>query len=235
MLAAGTVDVPQADATRCAGVEGFAAAAALADAFETPLSSHTPPALHLHLACAAPKLRHMEWFFDHVRIEAMLFDGVAEPVAEYNHMAGLKIVGETMPQESNCVTLSDDETDENGVPLAHVDFSFCNNDRRLYRHAQRFMRRLLEAAGGRELYESSGTAHLMGGCRMGFSPADSVVDGDGRSWDVPNLWICDGSLFPTAGGVNPSMTIMALAVHIADRLRVLARREPTGRRTTGFR
>ena len=79
MLEAGAVDVLQPDATRCAGITGFLAVAALAEAFEVPISSHTAPALHLHAACAAPKLRHMEWFFDHVRIEAMFFDGAPEP------------------------------------------------------------------------------------------------------------------------------------------------------------
>ena len=142
-------------------------------------------------------------------------------MADYNHMAGLKIVGETMPQESNRVELSD-ETDRLGLPLPRATFSYCENDKRMANHSLGFMREMLKAAGGRDLFNTSGTAHLMGGCRMGFSPADSVVDGDGRSWDVPNLWVCDGSLFPTAGGVNPSMTIMALAVHIARRIRAHA-------------
>jgi choline dehydrogenase-like flavoprotein len=59
---------------------------------------------------------------------------------------------------------------------------------------------------------------------MGADPAASVVDADGRSWDVRNLWICDGSLFPTCGGVNPSLTIQALACRIGDRIRGLAAR-----------
>jgi L-alanine-DL-glutamate epimerase-like enolase superfamily enzyme len=75
MLAAGAVDVLQADATRCGGITGFLQVAALADAFSVPLSAHTAPALHLHVCCAAPRLRHLEWFHDHVRIEHMLFDG----------------------------------------------------------------------------------------------------------------------------------------------------------------
>jgi choline dehydrogenase-like flavoprotein len=72
--------------------------------------------------------------------------------------------------------------------------------------------------------ETSSTAHLMGGCRMGTSPSDSVTDADGRAWDIPNLWICDGSLFPTAGGVNPSLTIYALACRMGDRIPALASR-----------
>ncbi len=79
MLEAGAVDVIQADATRCCGITGFLRAAALADAHTVPLSAHTAPALHLHVCCAAPRLRHIEWFHDHVRIERMLFDGAPTP------------------------------------------------------------------------------------------------------------------------------------------------------------
>ena len=59
---------------------------------------------------------------------------------------------------------------------------------------------------------------------MGDDPRDSVVDADGRSWDIPNLWICDGSLFPDVGGVNPSLTIQALACRTGDRIRQMAQR-----------
>ena len=79
MLAAGAVDVLQADASRCGGITGFLKAAILAEAFQTDLSGHCAPALHLHAACAAPRLRHLEWFHDHVRIEHMLFDGAPRP------------------------------------------------------------------------------------------------------------------------------------------------------------
>ncbi len=80
MLDARAVDVLQADASRCGGITGFLQAAALCDAYHIPLSAHCAPALHLHVACAAPRLRHQEWFHDHVRIEAMLFDGAPRPV-----------------------------------------------------------------------------------------------------------------------------------------------------------
>lgn len=79
MLEAGAVDVQQADATRCGGVTGFLQAAALCEAHHVDLSAHCGPALHLHLACAAPRFRHLEWFHDHVRIEHMLFDGAPMP------------------------------------------------------------------------------------------------------------------------------------------------------------
>jgi L-alanine-DL-glutamate epimerase-like enolase superfamily enzyme len=85
MLEAGAVDVLQADATRCGGITGFLRAAALCDAFQVPLSSHCAPSVHLPVACAAPRLRHMEWFHDHVRIERMLFDGA--PTLRGGHIA----------------------------------------------------------------------------------------------------------------------------------------------------
>ncbi|MFZ2109584.1 MAG: enolase C-terminal domain-like protein [Roseiarcus sp.] len=78
MLEAGAVDVQQADATRCGGVTGFMQAAALCEAHHVDLSAHCAPALHRHLGCAAPRVRHLEWFHDHVRIEQMLFDGAPE-------------------------------------------------------------------------------------------------------------------------------------------------------------
>ncbi len=79
MLEANAVDVLQADATRCGGVTGFLQIGALCEAHHIDLSAHCAPALHRHVACAVPRLRHLEWFHDHVRIEQMLFDGA--PVA----------------------------------------------------------------------------------------------------------------------------------------------------------
>ena len=79
MLTRRAVDVQQADASRCLGITGFLQAAALCDAHHIDLSGHCAPALHLHPACAAPRLRHLEWFHDHVRIEHMLFDGAPVP------------------------------------------------------------------------------------------------------------------------------------------------------------
>lgn len=80
MLAAGAVDILQADATRCGGFTGFLQAAVLCEAHHIPLSAHCAPALHLHVTCAAPSFLHAEYFHDHIRIERLLFDGVPEPV-----------------------------------------------------------------------------------------------------------------------------------------------------------
>jgi L-alanine-DL-glutamate epimerase-like enolase superfamily enzyme len=79
MLQTDAVDVLQADATRCGGITGFLQIGALCEAHHIDLSAHCAPAMHRHVACAVPRLRHIEWFHDHVRIEHMLFDGA--PVA----------------------------------------------------------------------------------------------------------------------------------------------------------
>ena len=75
LLGHGAVDVLQADATRCGGVTGFLQAAALADAWNLPLSAHTAPSLHTPLCCAVGRALNVEYFYDHARIERMLFDG----------------------------------------------------------------------------------------------------------------------------------------------------------------
>lgn len=143
---------------------------------------------------------------------------------KYNHQAGLKIVGEVLPQETNRVTLAE-ETDRYGLPIARVSYSLCDNDKALVRHALDFMSRSLDATGATDIWtEADDTCHLNGTARMGNDPATSVVNGDCRSWDIPNLWVCDGSVFPTVGGVNPSLTIQAIACRTAERIREMAAR-----------
>ncbi|WP_176057659.1 GMC family oxidoreductase [Paraburkholderia sp. BCC1876] len=151
-------------------------------------------------------------------------DALTREMHRYNHQAGLKIVGETLPQERNRVTLAD-EKDQYGLPVARVTYSLCDNDKRLIAHSLNFMEQALGAAGGREIWrENDDTCHLNGTARMGDDPSRSVVDADCRSWDIRNLWICDGSVFPTVGGVNPSLTIQAIACRTAERIVELAAR-----------
>jgi choline dehydrogenase-like flavoprotein len=151
-------------------------------------------------------------------------DALASEMQKYNHQAGLKIVGEMLPQERNRVTLAD-EKDQYGLPVARVTYSLCDNDKRLIAHSLAFMEQALGAAGGSEIWrEIDDTCHLNGTARMGDDPSTSVVNADCRSWDIPNLWVCDGSVFPTVGGVNPSLTIQAIALRTADRIKALAAR-----------
>ena len=80
MLEAGAVDILQADASRCAGITGFMQVAALCLARGLPLSAHCAPSLHAHVCCALTPVVHLEYFYDHARIEHMLFDGALDPV-----------------------------------------------------------------------------------------------------------------------------------------------------------
>lgn len=79
MLRAGAVDIMQADATRCLGITGWLEAAVLAHSFAIPFSAHTAPSIHAQIGCSVPQISHIEYFYDHVRIEKMLFDGVLIP------------------------------------------------------------------------------------------------------------------------------------------------------------
>ena len=143
---------------------------------------------------------------------------------DYNFYSALGMVGEVMPQRSNHVSLHPTERDQYGLPVAYVVFSYHENDKLLIDHARRTMQRILEAAGGTGSWAAPRTAHIMGTCRMGSQPTTSVVNADCRAHDIPNLYICDGSVFPTSTGVNPSLTIQALAARTADRLCDKARR-----------
>jgi choline dehydrogenase-like flavoprotein len=148
----------------------------------------------------------------------------------YNHQVGLKIVGEMMPQAGNRVTLAGDQ-DQYGLPIARVEYAWCDNDRKLIDHALDFMTQALQAIDASDIWrQTDDTCHMNGTARMGDDPRSSVVDADCRSWDIPNLWICDGSVFPTVGGVNPSLTIQAIACRTADRIRALAARGELERR-----
>ena len=83
-------------------------------------------------------------------------------------------------------------------------------------HAEKNMRAIWEGAGGRELWSFQRFAHTIGTCRMGTEAADSVVDRDGRTWDVPGLYLCDNSVFPSSLAANPALTIMAVSLRTAD-------------------
>jgi choline dehydrogenase-like flavoprotein len=143
---------------------------------------------------------------------------------KYNHQVGLKIVGEVLPNEASRVSLAD-ERDRFGLPIARVTFSYGENDKKLIQHSMASMWQCLELAGARDLWdETDDTCHLTGAARIGDDPRHSVVNADCHSWEIPNLWVCDGSVFPTVGGVNPSLTIQAMACRTADRIRALAAR-----------
>jgi choline dehydrogenase-like flavoprotein len=110
------------------------------------------------------------------------------------------------------------ETDPYGLPVARFDYTLGDNDKADMAYSSRVIKDLLNAAGAQDILTIQRFAHLVGGARMGTSPDNSVVDADQRTWEVPNLFISDGSVCPTQGSANPALTIMALASRLAERI-----------------
>jgi choline dehydrogenase-like flavoprotein len=132
------------------------------------------------------------------------------------------IFGEDLPDENNRVTLDPALTDSSGIPAPKVTYRVGDNSRRcLDFQIERAKESLIEAGAYKieeeRLMRYSGW-HLIGTAKMGNDPATSVVDGWGRAHDVDNLYVVDGSVFPTSGGVNPTSTIAAFAARAADNL-----------------
>jgi choline dehydrogenase-like flavoprotein len=136
---------------------------------------------------------------------------------DYNHWTVLGVLCELLPQAENRVTLAS-QKDQYGMPIAAFQHSLCENDKKNIEYATNVMNEIWEHAGAQDTLKIDRYAHLVGGCRMGFTQDDSVVDASHRAWDVPNLFICDGSVFPTEGSANPALVIMALADRLAGLL-----------------
>jgi len=143
--------------------------------------------------------------------------GLRRVMMDYNHWAGLGLLGEILPWEDNRVELAD-ERDQHGLPVAKVTFRLRDNDKKLIAFARSKVEEIMWAAGAEEVVQEARYAHLVGAARMGSDPLTSVVDGFGQSHDIPNLFICDGSILPTQGSANPGLTIQALAARTADYL-----------------
>jgi choline dehydrogenase-like flavoprotein len=156
-------------------------------------------------------------FAEHVAAQGHWGVVLREYMRDYVHWATFGALCEYLPQPQNRVTLAT-ETDRHGLPVARFDYSQCENDRMLVAAATRVMEEIHEAAGAEECITINRYAHLVGGCRMGATEQDGVVDADLRSFAVQNLLITDGSVMPTQGSANPALTIMALAARAADRL-----------------
>ena len=154
----------------------------------------------------------------HVLADGHWGPALREYMRDYNHWYTLGALSELLPLPENRVTVAPEVTDQNGIPVARMDYSQCENDRKNIAMAKRIIREILEAAGAQDILEIDRYAHLVGGCRMGSDPERSVLDSDQRAWEVPNLFLADGSVMPTQGSANPALTIMALASRLAERL-----------------
>ena len=153
----------------------------------------------------------------------------AEHRAHFNshfaHHALVYVQGEDLPSANNRVTLDPEVKDSSGLPVPSVHYDLHENDRRLIEWGRARAHEAAAAAGGVRDSASTGIGgvtspppgwHIMGTCRMGNNPEDSVVNKWNQTWDLPNLFVTDASALTTAGAVNPTSTLQAVAVRAAD-------------------
>jgi len=143
---------------------------------------------------------------------------------DYNHWSSIALLGEILPWEDNRIEVADgrdgrpEARDRFGLPVASVTFNLHDNDKKLIAFGKNKVMEIMWAAGAHEVVQESRYAHLVGGARMSATPDAGVCDKFGRTWDVPNLFVMDGSVMPTQGSANPGLTIQALAARTADYL-----------------
>jgi choline dehydrogenase-like flavoprotein len=169
---------------------------------------------------------------EHVTAQGHWGAPLREYLRDYVHWATLGALCEYLPRPENRVTLAD-EKDRHGLPVAHFAYSQCENDDQLTQAATESMETILKAAGATEVITIDRYAHLVGGARLAERAEHGVVDRSHRVFGVPNLYIVDGSVFPTQGSANPALTIMALAARAAARLIALGRRGLTESQLVG--
>ncbi len=141
----------------------------------------------------------------------------------FDHVANIGVLCEDLPEEHNTVTLDPELVDSDGIPAPKITYKLSENSANMMAHGLARGEEVMRAAGAIEITSAGPVQmsgwHLLGTARMGDDPATSVVNSWGRSHDVKNLFIVDGSIFVTSGGVNPTSTIQALALYIADTMK----------------
>jgi choline dehydrogenase-like flavoprotein len=173
-------------------------------------SRGTGPANEAITSASAGRL---PWGQEHHRAYRQLLD----------HRLQIGVACEDLPEEHNRVTLDPVLKDSNGIPAPRVEYAISENTYRMMEHGIARAEDILRAAGATNISCSRTVlnypGHLLGTARMGDDPERSVVNAWGRSHDVKNLFIVDGSIWVTSGGVNPTSTIQALALYIADQIK----------------
>jgi len=142
----------------------------------------------------------------------------ASAMDSYDHMAGMWIVGEDMPQEQNAIKLHAELKDQYGMPIPDVWFTDHANDEAMRNHAYKQGMALYEAVGATRTFPTPPypSTHNLGTNRMSEKAEDGVVNKWGQTHDIKNLFVSDGSQFTTGAAVNPTLTIVALAIRQAD-------------------
>ncbi|MFN8005942.1 MAG: GMC family oxidoreductase [Terriglobia bacterium] len=147
--------------------------------------------------------------------------------ARYPAFLHFSVYGEMLPSSGSTLGLDPLQKDRLGLPLVQAKVQYGENEKRLFASMKSEGRRILMASNVEILREPRApvTNHELGGCRMGLDPGTSVVNAFGQSHDIPNLFVVDGSVFPSASEKNPTLTMMALAARTAD---FIAREFPKG-------
>ena len=143
--------------------------------------------------------------------------------SKYGRTATIVVIGEDLPEEINTVTLDPALTDSDGIPAPKITYRMSDNSLKMMDHGVKKAEELLKASGAIRITNTPlmrvAGWHLMGTARMGLDPSKSVVNEKGQSHDVKNLFIVDGSVFVTGAAVNPTSTIQAVALYIADQIK----------------
>ena len=144
----------------------------------------------------------------------------ASAMEMYEHMAGMWLVGEDMPQESNAITLHPTEKDQHGLPAPNVHFDDHANDIAMRNHAFKQGAAVYDAVGATRTFPTPPypSTHNLGTNRMSEKPRDGVVNKWGQTHDIANLFVSDGSQFTTGASENPTLTIVSLALRQADHI-----------------
>lgn len=144
----------------------------------------------------------------------------ARLLENYDHMAGVLLNGEDLPQENNQVRLHETEKDQSGLPIPVVHVDEHDNELVMRQHFYQQAGKIFDAVGARDTHQAQtlSATHNLGTCRMSDSPDTGVVNQWGQSHEIDNLFISDGSQFTTSTCENPTLTIVALAIRQAEYL-----------------
>jgi choline dehydrogenase-like flavoprotein len=139
-------------------------------------------------------------------------------IENYAHLSGIWMNGEDLPVAGNRVTLHATEKDAHGLPIPNIHVDEHPNDVAMRGHFYKRAEAVLRAAGATDVMTGKPlpSSHNMGTCRMSRKPDEGVTNPYGQCHEVPNLFVTDGSLFPTSTAENPTETIVALAMRQAE-------------------
>ncbi len=190
-------------------------------------------------ASSSTPIAHANNAYGFPGLERMWGQGFKDYLRTFPRQIALMGFLEDLPMEANGVDLDPTVKDKFGLPVPRITHRQHPNDIAMYRWYTERMMEIAEAAGAVEIWVPDApfanlseekampgaVGHFHGTCRMGDDPGTSVVDRWCRTHDVPNLWVVDGSFFPTSGGYNPTLTILANAYRVADHFVAEARRQ----------